>query len=478
MFLSKQKGAKPDAARSDLDNIAQTHGGTGQKILAMMVAIAASVVILGGVAWKFVAPMMSEKKTAPEQPVKKTEVKPAAEIKVPLDLDRAASGSSMDSGSVPVGSSVGTAAADSAYQPLPGLAGDARPSAAPVRRGSNDRPVGSPPSGTSNRLPPGMEGDAGTYAQSQASGANNSQGDTKIPDRKLSGDLGDFGDAPAARTAAGPRTADRSDDCVGIHGGAEAEAECNRRMPARAPAAPAVTTAAGPAPMPAPQNGGALASQLVGIQTPNGGVGVIPNPHLTLAKGEPITCTLTTGIRTEQAGFVECVTDFPIYSMDGKVLLAERGTRINGEYSRDASPGSRSIFVLWTRAVTPAPHFVTFDLFSPGSDRLGRSGIDGDVDNKYWERYSGPLMFSLLQDVSAVATAKAAGTSGSGAGAGIFVLPSTQSTGQNAVAELLKQGSEVKRSIYRNQGDTIAITVARYIDFTPIYKLRTVKGRN
>lgn len=476
MFLSKHKGANPGAARSDLDGIAQAHAGTGQKILAMMVAIGASVVILGGVAWKFVMPMLSEKKAAPEQSAKTTEVKPAAEIKVPLDLDRGTSSTNMDKAAAAVGSSSGATGTDPAYQPMPGLAGDARPSSAPAHRRAGTEPVGAPPANTGNRLPPGMEDDAGAYTQVQTGGKNSTQADSRIPDRKLNGDLGDFGDAPASRSAAMPRAAERSDECAGIHGGPEAEAECIRRMPARVPVTAPATASAGTTPVVAPQNGGVLSNQLVGIQTPNGGVSLIPNPHLTLAKGEPITCTLTTAIRTEQAGFVECVTDFPIYSMDGKVLLAERGTRINGEYSRDASPGSRSIFVLWTRAVTPAPHFVTFDLFSPGSDRLGRSGIDGDVDNKYWERYSGPLMFSLLQDVSAVATAKAAGTSGQGSG--VFVLPSTQSTGTNAVAELLKQGSEVKRTIYRNQGDTIAITVARYIDFTSIYKLRSVKGRN
>ena len=476
MFLNKKKGAKPEAARTDLEGIATTHGGTGQKILAMMVAIAASVVILGGVAWKFVMPKLTETKAAPEQPAKKVEAKPAAEISVPLDLGRTVSSTDADAPQAANGAYMNEA--ESAYRPLPGLAGDARPSAAPAKRNTGtDRPVGSPPSSAGRRLPPGMEGDAGSYSLAQGADAlADAQAKARITDRKLSGDLGDFGDTPAVRSSTAQRPAERNEGCAGIYGGPEAEAECNRRMPARAPAPAVVTQASAPAPAPAPQNGGGLANQLVGIQTPNGGVGVIPNPHLTLAKGEPVTCTLTTAIRTEQAGFVECVTDCPIYAMDGKVLLAERGTRISGEYSRDASPGSRSIFVLWTRAVTPAPHFVTFDLFSPGSDRLGRSGIDGDVDNKYWERYSGPLMFSLLQDVSTVATAKAAGTSGTSTG--VFLLPSTQSTGQNAVAELLKQGSDVKRSVYRNQGDTISITVARYIDFSTVYKLRTVKGRN
>lgn len=465
MFLNKQKGSTPETSRSDLSNIAATHGSAGQKMLALLVAGVTLIAILGGVTYQFVMPAISKKDQVAEAPPKRIELKPAAELRVPLDLE---------------GPRVAPAPAfqerrDPDYEPMPGLAGDARPSPAPIERAGAGRQVGAPRANTSASLPPGMEGQ-GEAAQVRSVATRDGQQPSGVPDRKLSGDLGDSGDVPGRAQPAAPALS-RNDSCAGIYGGPEAEAECNRRMGqqrASSPAPGVPMPAAGPAPASMPANGSALSNQLVGIQTPNGSVGTVPNPHLTLSKGEPVTCTLTTAIRTEQAGFVECVTDFPIYSMDGKVVLAERGTRINGEYSRDASPGSNTIFVLWTRAVTPAPHFVTFDLFSPGSDRLGRSGIDGEVDNKYWERYSGPLMFSLLQDVSAVATAKA---SRSSSGSGVFVLPSTQNTGQNAVAELLKQGSEVKRSIYRNQGDTISITVARYIDFSPVYKLRTVKGR-
>lgn len=480
MFLNKKKGATPEESRSGLETIAQAHGGTGQKVLAVMVGLGATLVLAVGLGYKYVLPMFSDKPApvAAAKPV--PEVKPAAELNVPLDLDRPGG----DDEGMAATDGADDGADDSTYRPLPGLAGDARPS--PSGRRNGDRPVGS----AAQPLPPGMQG-AGSSAAAAAAAAGGyaapaqAGSDDSPADRKLEGDLGDFGDGPATAAAAGiggmaPQRRDIHPDCIGIQGGPAVEAECSRRMPPRPAAVPAPAGGgSGPAaPVAASQNGGALASQLGGIQTPNGNVGRVQNPHLTLRKGAGVTCTLDTAISSEQAGFVECVTDYPIYSMDGKVVLAERGTRIVGEYSRDVTPGSRSIFVLWTRASTPAPHHVTFDLFSPGSDRLGRSGIDGDVDNKYWERYSGPLMFSVLQDISTAVTSRAAKSTNQGQGNGVFLLPSTQTAGQNAVAELLKQGSEVKRSLYRNQGDTISITVARYVDFSPVYKLRTLKGRN
>lgn len=446
MFLNKRTGEKSEAPRTEIQEIAATHGGTSQKILAVMVGLTATAIILGTVGWVYVRPILSNPKPGEPVPADKTAKPVTAQISVPLDIEPAASD---------------TAPAADPYKQLPGLAGDQRPSAAPPRQygaTAADQRIGAPPPG----MPAAGAGTGPAYAP-QA-------GQDPISDRKLRGDLGEFGDTPQSPEPA--KAAQPQARAVAIGGEPCVEEECTRRgagqgpMPARAQGAPGQgAQQSGPA---------AFAAQLQPIATPNGSVGMITNPHLTLRKGEPITCTLSTAIQSDQAGFVECVTDFPIFSMDGKVILAERGTRIVGEYSRDVAPGSRNIFVLWTRGETPAPAHVTFDLLSPGSDRLGRSGISGDVDNKYWERYSGALMFSLLQDVSTAAAARAAGTPTQGSN--VFVLPSTQSAGQTAVAELLKQGSDVKRSLYRNHGDTISITVARYIDFSPVYKLRSVKG--
>lgn len=211
-----------------------------------------------------------------------------------------------------------------------------------------------------------------------------------------------------------------------------------------------------------------LSASLVPSTTPDGTARIVGNPHLTLAKGTSISCNLGTAINTDQAGFVTCYTDYPIYSMDGTTVLAERGTKIEGEYTKALERGKRAIFVLWTEATTPAPNHVRFSLLSPGTDSLGRAGIDGEVDTKFWDRFSGALMFSVLQDGAAVAAAKAQKEGGSS----VVVMPNTQATGQNAVGEILKQGSDIQPSLTKHQGAHVAITVARQIDFSSVYKLR------
>ena len=82
------------------------------------------------------------------------------------------------------------------------------------------------------------------------------------------------------------------------------------------------------------------------------------------------------------SGLVGCQVQRDVYSDNGRVLLIERGSHLDGEY-RIASvrPGTVRIPVLWTRIRTP--HGVTVDVESPGTGQLGESGIDGHVDNRW-----------------------------------------------------------------------------------------------
>ena len=54
----------------------------------------------------------------------------------------------------------------------------------------------------------------------------------------------------------------------------------------------------------------------------------------------------------------------------------------------------------------------------------------------------------------------------------------TGSTTKSIVEEMLKQGSQLKPSLYKNQGEIIKIFVARDVDFSTVYELRPVAGTN
>ena len=70
--------------------------------------------------------------------------------------------------------------------------------------------------------------------------------------------------------------------------------------------------------------------------------------------------------RPATPGYVSCLIGQDVYSDNGDVILMEKGTRVLGEYRSGMHQGQRRLFVLWTRAVTPAG--VAVGLASPASD--------------------------------------------------------------------------------------------------------------
>jgi type IV secretion system protein VirB10 len=128
-------------------------------------------------------------------------------------------------------------------------------------------------------------------------------------------------------------------------------------------------------------------------------------------------------------------------------------------------------------------------LNSPGTDALGRAGTSGYVDSKWFERFAGAVFFSLLQDAKQIYIARddaraAQRASGNGDTFNIGMqgtlsqFNNTDSTTKTIVEEMLKQGSQLRPSLYKNQGVIIKIFVARDVDFSGVYELRPAAGTN
>lgn len=184
----------------------------------------------------------------------------------------------------------------------------------------------------------------------------------------------------------------------------------------------------------------------------------LPDRNFLITAGSFIPCVLQSAMDSSQPGYVSCIVPRNVYSDNGRVVLMEKGTKIVGEYQGGLDRGQYRLFVLWTRAVTPRG--IAIDVASPATDALGRGGIDGRVNNFFWQRFGTALLFSLVEDAATVG-AEAVGNSAS----------NTTRVPSDAASTILQQNGQIKPVLRKNQGEDVGITVAQDFDFSTVYGL-------
>jgi type IV secretion system protein VirB10 len=216
--------------------------------------------------------------------------------------------------------------------------------------------------------------------------------------------------------------------------------------------------------LPAPQPGkGQLNLQT--LKTPKAEATLIGNRDFLLAKGSSLDVDLDTAIRSNQPGMVRGTLIKDVWSDNGAVVLAERGSVITGEYSATVQNGQAEIQVIWNRIKTTEG--VVVDLASPATDALGRAGINGTVDNHWGQRLGAAFLLSFVKDAIGYATA----TKGANAATGQIYQNTTQ-TGDQMADTILKQTINIPPTIERAQGTRVKVFVARDLDFSKVYELR------
>lgn len=210
-----------------------------------------------------------------------------------------------------------------------------------------------------------------------------------------------------------------------------------------------------------------LSNRLKGTEVSGSRASLLVDRSYFLTQGTFLNCALETAISSDVPGMTACRLTDNVYSTDKKVLLLEKGSKIVGQYQGGIKRGQAWIFVLWTRIETPKGVLVKLD--SPGTDALGRSGLDGFVDTHFWERFGSAI---LLTTVNGIVT-YASNSANNGRNNNQYNFDDTAQTAQDSASIALENQINIPPTLIKNQGDNISIFVARDLDFRGVYDLQT-----
>ena len=190
-----------------------------------------------------------------------------------------------------------------------------------------------------------------------------------------------------------------------------------------------------------------------------GGVGGGPaqaarlvNPATTVTQGTLIPAILETAIDTDVPGFVRAVVSQDVRSFDGKNVLVPRSSRLVGQYQSGVQGGQKRAYVIWTRLIRPDG--VSVPLQSPAIGFDGTTGLKGDVNSRFFQRFGSAMLLSVVGGLGAIASG----------GASVVI----GGAGQSAAAAAVQQDSQVGPVIRVRQGEPIRVFTARDLDFSTV----------
>lgn len=193
------------------------------------------------------------------------------------------------------------------------------------------------------------------------------------------------------------------------------------------------------------------------------------NRDLIITKGNVIDCVLETKFNSTVVGMLSCTVTRNIYGASGRVVLIDRGSKVTGEYKGGLEQGQNRVFVLWNRIETPKG--VIIDINSPAAGSLGEAGMTGRVDNKFWQRFGGAMLVSLINDLGKAASQAAAEE----AIGGTVRLENTSEAAEDMTTAALEKSINIPPSLIKHQGDRLSIFVARDVWFGDVYSLKPKK---
>lgn len=184
------------------------------------------------------------------------------------------------------------------------------------------------------------------------------------------------------------------------------------------------------------------------------------NLDALVAQGTMIDGILETAIQSDLPGMVRAIVSKDTYSFDGSNLLIPKGSRLIGRYSSGLVRGQSRVFIIWNRLLRPDG--VSVNIGSYGTDDLGRAGLGGVVDTKFFERFGSSVLLSLL-DAGIQIGVNAADDDDTAT-----VALDSGSDFSRAAEIALENSIAIKPTVHVHQGTEIKVFVGKDLDFSNV----------
>jgi type IV secretory pathway VirB10-like protein len=177
----------------------------------------------------------------------------------------------------------------------------------------------------------------------------------------------------------------------------------------------------------------------------------------TAPQGTVIPAVLETAINSDLPGFVRAVVSRDVRGFDGTTVLIPRGSKLIGQYRSGVALSQTRAFVVWSRIITPDG--ISIDIGSPGTDQLGRGGLEGETDTHFFERFGSAILLSVMGAGLDALTERNNNTA--------IIIGSQQQASQVASIALQKQ-IDIPVTIKVPQGTPLQVFVTRDLDFAGV----------
>jgi len=200
-----------------------------------------------------------------------------------------------------------------------------------------------------------------------------------------------------------------------------------------------------------------------------------------ILQGKVISAVLETAIDTDIASTVRAVITRDIYAEEGKNILIPKGSRVIGSYETSITSGQTRVTINWNRIIRVDG--MSLNITSIGSDRLGRAGVPGDLDNRYAQRLANTFLSSVLSVGTSILSEKVSNSTGITSTVSSLTGETTTTSGKasdyaiiNATEDFMDEAKDIVDDIAKQgpviripQGEKVMIMVTQDLTL-PVYK--------